>query len=329
MKKKEIILTVAIPTYNRAKNLDFALKNLLAQKDDRIEILISDNCSTDTTEEVVARYKKHNPEIMYIKNEENLGAALNYVECYTHARGKFIYLLADDDVLLSGAIVHILNFLEKNNDISLLYLNHVFFRDVFEGIEKCTKPYLDIDDNIITKDKTLFMNLAKMRITFTPSLIISKEKYLMVDNPEQYKETRFLQTCVALMCTKEDESKMGVLKFPCVAANLPSNNTAYNGIRIFGINAKNVLCGIGAKAGYKKSEMDKIYKNYVLAADVKAIANAKISGSKTLKKDFKECVWPAVKDYFGIRIILKICMMIPTFIWRPIKNVFSKSKYGR
>lgn len=290
--------------------------------------MVSDNCSTDNTYEIVKKYQKENPDLRYRKNDENIGAARNYIECYNNAKGKFVYLLADDDVLLDGALEQITSFLDTHSDISLLYLNHVFFRDVYEGVGKCTAPYINISEDIVTLNKTEFMKYAGMRITFTPSLVISREDYLLIDNPEQYEYTRFLQTCVAFMCTK-GHKKMGILHYPCVAANLPSTPQRYNGIRIFGINAKNLLCEIGGSAGYDKKEMNFIYKKYVLRADIKAIANAKIDGSVTLKQDYKECVVPAVKEYPIIHAILQLCMLIPAQVWKPIKRGFSRRKYGR
>lgn len=49
----EKILTIAIPTYNRANYLKRALKSIAKQYDDRLEIIVSDNASLDDTEEVV------------------------------------------------------------------------------------------------------------------------------------------------------------------------------------------------------------------------------------------------------------------------------------
>ena len=208
MESTEILLTVAIPTYNRAANLEFALSRLLKQRNERIEFLISDNCSSDNTCEVVKKYQNEYSDLRYRRNDENVGAARNYIECYNNAKGKFVYLLADDDVLLDGALEQITSFLDAHSDISILYLNHVFFRDVYEGEEKCTAPYINISEDIVTLNKTEFMKYAGMRITFTPSIVISREDYLLIDNPEQYEYTRFLQTCVAFMCTKGNK-KMG------------------------------------------------------------------------------------------------------------------------
>ena len=62
-------LTIAIPTFNRAKYTRRALQSIAEQYDDRLEIIVSDNASPDNTEEVVREMEKFMP-IKYIKNKE-------------------------------------------------------------------------------------------------------------------------------------------------------------------------------------------------------------------------------------------------------------------
>ena len=66
-------LSICIPTYNRAEYLDKSLHSLTKQKRFyEIEVVISDNCSTDNTEEVVKKYQKQYNNIFYHKNTENI-----------------------------------------------------------------------------------------------------------------------------------------------------------------------------------------------------------------------------------------------------------------
>jgi glycosyltransferase involved in cell wall biosynthesis len=90
------LVTVAIPTYNRAAHfLPLALRAACNQTYQNLEILVSDNASKDTTAELVASFGDHR--IRYHRHSENLGASGNFNFCIQQARGEYISLLMDDD----------------------------------------------------------------------------------------------------------------------------------------------------------------------------------------------------------------------------------------
>ncbi len=90
------LVTIAIPTYNRAERfLANAINCALRQTYRNLEILISDNCSTDNTEQVVRAFT--DSRIRYIKQSVNLGANGNFNYCINNAAGEYIHLLLDDD----------------------------------------------------------------------------------------------------------------------------------------------------------------------------------------------------------------------------------------
>lgn len=110
MKKKDTLLTIAIPTYNRAACLERQLSRLKRQNDDCIEILVSDNASDDNTAEVVNRYSDHMDNISYLRNTENLGFDRNIMKLYLSAQSEYIWFLSDDDPILDGAVCNVLKF---------------------------------------------------------------------------------------------------------------------------------------------------------------------------------------------------------------------------
>lgn len=92
------LVTIGIPTYNRAGGLlRFALESALAQTYPKLEIIVSDNCSTDGTEDLVRSYD--DPRLHYVKQEHNLGANGNFNFCVQSAHGAYFLLLHDDDLI--------------------------------------------------------------------------------------------------------------------------------------------------------------------------------------------------------------------------------------
>jgi len=91
-------VSLAIPTYNRADSyLKESLKSAINQTYQNIEIIVSDNCSTDNTERVVKDFK--DPRIRYFKQTENIGPYKNFNFCLQQATGTYFLILSDDDLI--------------------------------------------------------------------------------------------------------------------------------------------------------------------------------------------------------------------------------------
>ncbi len=97
------LVTIAIPTYNRANGyLRNAIECALGQTYQEVEVVISDNCSSDNTEEVVKGF--HDPRIRYFRQSTNIGANNNFNFCLEKAQGDYFLLLHDDDLIDSDFI---------------------------------------------------------------------------------------------------------------------------------------------------------------------------------------------------------------------------------
>jgi hypothetical protein len=121
------LLSVCIPTYNRAHLLRVALQALLPQvkqAGNLVEVWVSDNASPDNTPEVVEASRSLGP-LRYSRNASNLGYHGNTVKLSTElATGEYVWVLGDDDVLMPGALRRILDALQANREIDSFYLNY-------------------------------------------------------------------------------------------------------------------------------------------------------------------------------------------------------------
>ena len=92
------LVTIAIPTYNRAASyLPQVLKAALNQTYSNLEIIVSDNCSSDNTPGLVSAIT--DPRLRYIRHEVNIGGNNNFNFCIQQAKGEFFLLLHDDDLI--------------------------------------------------------------------------------------------------------------------------------------------------------------------------------------------------------------------------------------
>lgn len=105
-------VTVGMPVYNGERYLAEAIESVLAQRFDRLEVIISDNASTDGTPDMCRRYEQQDRRIRYVRNERNMGAAFNYNRLVDLARGRYFKWMAHDDRChpdLIGACVDVLD----------------------------------------------------------------------------------------------------------------------------------------------------------------------------------------------------------------------------
>jgi GT2 family glycosyltransferase len=96
------LLTIAIPTFNRCRWLRQALDSALLQAADDVEIIVSDNASTDGTAAMADEYQAGG--VRWVTQPRNLGMVGNWEFLLDEARGRWFLLLSDDDALLPGCI---------------------------------------------------------------------------------------------------------------------------------------------------------------------------------------------------------------------------------
>jgi glycosyltransferase involved in cell wall biosynthesis len=116
------LISFCIPTYNRALLLKEALDSIAGDAHGfPVEIVVSDNASTDGTPEVLEGCSTPIP-IRYRRNDRNLGAAPNLLEAIRMARGEFLWILSDDDCIVPGIVRHVFGILETRRDLDYMFV---------------------------------------------------------------------------------------------------------------------------------------------------------------------------------------------------------------
>jgi glycosyltransferase involved in cell wall biosynthesis len=95
-------ITVGVPTRNRAGLLKRAVESVLSQSYSDIEVIVSDNASTDSTVESMEEIG--DPRLRLLRQDENVGMIANFNNCLRNAAGEFFLMLSDDDLLEPGAL---------------------------------------------------------------------------------------------------------------------------------------------------------------------------------------------------------------------------------
>jgi glycosyltransferase involved in cell wall biosynthesis len=114
------IVSIGMPVYNGTKYIVKALDSLLSQTYKNIEIIISDNASTDDTGRIIKDYNKKDRRITYFSQKENIGIIDNYNFVLKKARGEYFMWTACDDYRDETAIEKFVSVLEDKPDVTLV-----------------------------------------------------------------------------------------------------------------------------------------------------------------------------------------------------------------
>jgi glycosyltransferase involved in cell wall biosynthesis len=121
----EPILSICIPTYNRSQFLRQALASIASSEDlnfSEVEICVSDNHSTDATTDVVKEFSK-DLKIKFFRQEKNLGFSMNYIKVVSMAIGEFVWVIGDDDLLLTDSISKVIKMIKSYKEVDFFYVN--------------------------------------------------------------------------------------------------------------------------------------------------------------------------------------------------------------
>ena len=144
------LLTVAIPTYNGGENLIRAIKSCkyINLPQDKFEILVVDNCSTDGSIEKVKLLQQDFPNIRIVINDKNYGRVGNWNRCIDLAKGKYlIFLFSNDEISKGYNFKKYINLLEDNNEIAIIFNKAKFVYDDIETISPSfyTKKIIELN----------------------------------------------------------------------------------------------------------------------------------------------------------------------------------------
>lgn len=168
------LLTLAIPTYNRAGCLRELLPVLADQLKDepRVELIISDNASPDETPSMIQDFVARGLRVRYIRNVQNIGPDANFLQCFEQARGKYVWIFSDDDLIVPGGLAKILSYCEAA-EYDLIWVNNY-------PVGKFHKP-LPVKarrDAIEISDSVAYVKRVHVFFTFITGNIINKDTVL-------------------------------------------------------------------------------------------------------------------------------------------------------
>lgn len=139
MREETPKVSIGLPVYNGEKFVACAIESILAQDMPDLELIISDNGSTDNTFEICQSFADKDSRIRLSRNETNMGAAPNLNKVAKLARAPYYKWAAHDDWCAPNFLTKCLEVLDKDPSVALCYPQTVFYQadGTFDQYYKC------------------------------------------------------------------------------------------------------------------------------------------------------------------------------------------------
>jgi abequosyltransferase len=225
------VLTIAIPTYNRADALARLLEAVSLETLDSgelVEIIICNNASTDHTREVIERFVAARPLTRVIHQTTNIGMDGNFCTCAENVKGEYFWLIGDDDLPVPGAIPALLALLEKTRP-DLLYVDSRWLPDITAAASEPLVGPLRVSN----LSREAFARRVHVWTTFLSAMIV--RRCTILDDPKLLRQ--FFGTHLSQMAWVTERLREGNrflhVRTPCMLAT-SGNTGGYAAIKVFG-----------------------------------------------------------------------------------------------
>lgn len=176
------VVSVLIPTYNKAEFIEEAIESVLAQTYENFELIIVDDCSTDNTVNIVQKFLGDR-RIQFFQNKKNLGIGGNWNKALSYAKGKYIKYLMADDKFENRLLEKYVEVMEKNPEVAIV----TSYRGIFGDKKDVIKQPLQ---GIINEKKAIELVLKHGNWIGEPTTVMFRKENLWVGSFKT--EFRFL-----------------------------------------------------------------------------------------------------------------------------------------
>jgi|GEM_PF-2914394 len=115
------LVSIVSSCYNFEKFIPYFMESVLSQTHENWELIVTDDCSTDKSFEVLKSYEKKDKRIRIFQNDKNRHVCHTLNNSFRSAKGEYICIISCDDALMPEKIAHDIDFMEKNKETGVLY----------------------------------------------------------------------------------------------------------------------------------------------------------------------------------------------------------------
>lgn len=313
-------LTIAIPTYNRAEDLMTALQSLFDQEgispgDPMIEVLVSDNASTDSTPQRVSEAQVRCPwAFVSRRNPENLGFSGNLQALFEAAQGDYVFLLSDDDALEKGCLRRVLKELESEPGVLVV---NASVRDSALGAvlaERMYPQFLGAEGQTLKTGEDLFREAGWLALPLVTGHVVRRLSWLTCP-PEAGRKSICMHIFRVLRILSTETAR--VVADPLVLYRTDNADGRWNLTRGYPFNFQfDVMeAWLHCRGLYRKE----FYKEYFLALRPTILSHLRDAKRQGRKVDLGHFYGRLVRSY-DFRVVIPVrevgLSLVPPVIYR-------------
>ncbi len=299
MKDDTPLLTLAIPTYNRAPLLDQTLEKIVSDPhfSDEVEIVIADNCSTDHTPEIAKKYQTRFPNrILYHRNGSNLMDE-NFVIAMSLGRGAYIKLMNDTAMVKEGALGYLLTLIRKYQPTQTLFM-------------VCANTLFNKNKVVACDGINGYLKALSYSCTWIGNLGVWRELFNRLPNKTYYVKEQLCQVDIAFKAILQSENT--VIHFRKLFDVNKARKGGYNLFKVFVKNYFDLLeqyISKGLKRGSIVKEKFLIYSFFIYPRLVLTLFNSKDFAGFNSEKSFQ-----IVYNYYKYNLYFYFSLLFIPFI---------------
>jgi glycosyltransferase involved in cell wall biosynthesis len=318
------ILTISVPTYNRAALVKGLLDSIVTavskySLEDKVEVQITNNDSADNTEAVISEFTAKYNYIFYTKNEKNIGLGPNVLKCMYLAKGKYCLLLGDDDRLKPDSLHKLIAFLEQYPDTGLFVDTTVHKRhSVSKTMELGLIPFLE--------KYYYFMGNAGVFVVQSSYIIENYENRNFEGNSFSWPQTQLM----IIAAKNHPEYKIRLDNLDLLAESEHANITLYNSFYQWKVAYYELMADIDAireKVGNdvanaaKKYFSDNVIQNFFNILQCGVFVDDAATRAKTRKHIAQNLKPFSTKEKILLSIIIFV-LWLPNSVARICSDIF-------
>jgi len=312
-----VFLTIAIPTYNREKQLRRCLDGICKQLkigDDRVEVLISDNASDYDVKSLFDEYWRQGYPVRLNRNKENIGMTANFLYCLSNTTSEYVWLFSDDEYINDNRIDLILDLICLNNP-DYIFVNNSRIK---KNNNNKSIEYINLPKNLFIKKISLFPALITKNI-------FKRDALLPLIAKKHVYNTLFPHLSIMYSIVR-DSDRLGIIDGDIFTVT-PGNSSGYKWFETFVLDLSNVLnenADIITKQERKYLDnqlLKYFYFKQFLSLGIDCTDKKRDTLEKFPKEDFIN-IYLMIKSRFSRRINFWIYIQPIRIMPKKIRNLF-------
>lgn len=319
----DILLTVGIPTFNGERFLADAIQSALSQREAMatrgLEILVSDNASSDRTGDLVRHLQESYPGLIsYYRNQENVGFDRNIDLIFKRAKGQLIWLLSDDDALNAGALEKLTQVIDRRAALSVIFSNYSAYRVDLHS--PAFNPRESLAHDVFCRSGDDFFIASRFLIGLVSSMIIRRSDWNAL-NVEDFCGTGWAFIEAVSMILAKNGTTSYIIADPLVRLRTESSRWGEEGkFLLQGLKIVKIMQKMPA-LGYSGRTTDYLV-SCMKRSNLRAILRANRSGLSN-KRDVAPEMIACYGRYVSLWAIDLPILFTPNALWKAVYKFYS------